>query len=325
MAKEKINIDKDDTLKVKSKKTFSINDYKQKLDIEEVVYKEDEWIPLGRAYQDTTQLPGIPMYGVTMVYGHPDSGKSTLALEAAKGAIDNDILPIFINTEKKFNWGHALEMGISQEDMLYVDSIEEVEDITKFVRDRLKDQREGNLPTDILVIIDSIGNVVSKAEREAIEKEADGAIMKTAKVLTQQIHRVIEKQISATKRADFPYSASLLIVNHAYEGTIANTLTPYGGKGITKAASLIVRMGGILSNSTKVYATKEGVNVSFAIKTAIVVEKNHITNISVKDKILCTAHGFVRDTTADLNNYKKEHRSDWELRYDEDWSKYSGR
>tara|TARA_Y100000389_G_C17467694_1_gene527139 strand:- start:4295 stop:5266 length:972 start_codon:yes stop_codon:yes gene_type:complete len=311
--------------KVKSKKTFSITDYKQKLDIEEVIYKEDEWIPLGRAYQDTTQLPGIPMYGVTMVYGHPDSGKSTLALEAAKGAIDNDILPIFINTEKKFNWGHALEMGISQEDMLYVDSIEEVEDITKFVRDRLKDQREGNLPTDILVIIDSIGNVVSKAEREAIEKEADGAIMKTAKVLTQQIHRVIEKQISATKRADFPYSASLLIVNHAYEGTIANTLTPYGGKGITKAASLIVRMGGILSNSTKVYATKEGVNVSFAIKTAIVVEKNHITNISVKDKILCTAHGFVRDTTADLNNYKKEHRSDWELRFDEDWSKYSGK
>lgn len=321
MAKSKA----DDTPKVKSKKTFSITDYRQKLDIEEVIYKEDEWIPLGRAYQDTTQLPGIPMYGVTMVYGHPDSGKSTLALEAAKGAIDNDILPIFINTEKKFNWGHALEMGISQEDMLYVDSIEEVEDITKFVRDRLKDQREGNLPTDILVIIDSIGNVVSKAEREAIEKEADGAIMKTAKVLTQQIHRVIEKQISATKRADFPYSASLLIVNHAYEGTIANTLTPYGGKGITKAASLIVRMGGILSNSTKVYATKEGVNVSFAIKTAIVIEKNHITNISVKDKILCTAHGFVRDTTADLNNYKKEHRSDWELRFDEDWSKYSGK
>tara|TARA_R110001606_G_C15361695_1_gene648617 strand:- start:402 stop:1379 length:978 start_codon:yes stop_codon:yes gene_type:complete len=325
MAKEKINTDKDDTPKVKSKNTFSIDDYKQKLDIEEVIYKEDEWIPLSRAYQDTTQLPGIPMYGVTMVYGHPDSGKSTLALEAAKGAIDNDILPIFINTEKKFNWGHALEMGITQEDMLYVDSIEEVEDITKFVRDRLKDQREGNLPTDILVIIDSIGNVVSKAEREAIEKEADGAIMKTAKVLTQQIHRVIEKQISATKRADFPYSASLLIVNHAYEGTIANTLTPYGGKGITKAASLIVRMGGILSNSTKVYATKEGVNVSFAIKTAIVVEKNHITNISVKDKILCTAHGFVRDTTADLNNYKKDHRSGWDLRFDEDWSKYSGK
>lgn len=321
MAKEKT----DDTPKVKSKKTFSITDYRQKLDIEEVLYKEDEWIPLSRAYQDTTQLPGIPMYGVTMVYGHPDSGKSTLALEAAKGAIDNDILPIFVNTEKKFNWGHALEMGISQEDMIYVDSIEEVEDITKFVRDRLKDQREGNLPTDILVIIDSIGNVVSKAEREAIEKEADGAIMKTAKVLTQQIHRVIEKQISATKRADFPYSASLLIVNHAYEGTIANTLTPYGGKGITKAASLIVRMGGILSNSTKVYATKEGVNVSFAIKTAIVVEKNHITNISVKDKILCTAHGFVRDTTADLNNYKKEHRSDWELRFEDDWNKYSGK
>lgn len=323
MAKKTEEVEK--TPNLKPKKTFSISDYRKNLDLEEVIYKEDEWIPLGRAFQDTTQLPGIPIYGVSMVYGHPDSGKSTLALEAAKGAIDNDILPIFINTEKKFNWSHALDMGITQDDMLYVDSIEEVEDITKFVRERLKDQRDGVLPTDILVIIDSIGNVVSKAERDAIEKDADGAIMKTAKVLTQQIHRVIEKQVSATKRADFPYSATLLIVNHAYEGTIANTLTPYGGKGIAKAASLIIRMGGILSNSTKVYATKDGVNVSFAIKTAIVVEKNHITNISVKDKILCTAHGFVKDTTTDLNNYKKEHRTDWELRFDDDWNKYSGK
>lgn len=311
-------------VKIKSKKTFSLNDYKKTLDIKEVDYKEDEWIPLSKAYQDTAQLPGIPMYGVTMVYGHPDSGKSTLALEATKGAISCDILPIFINTEKKFNWSHAIEMGINQEDVLYVDSIEEVEDIMKFVRDRLRDQRDGVLPTDILFVIDSIGNVVSKAERAAIEKEEDGAIMKTAKVLTQQIHRVIEKQISATKRADFPYSATMLIVNHAYEGTNANMLIPYGGKGIIKAASLVIRMGGIISNSTKVYATKDGLNVSFAIKTALVVEKNHITNISVKSKILCTAHGFVKDTTADLNTYKKNYRSEWELRYDKDWDKYSG-
>lgn len=330
MAKKKIDENEElqtpeiKEVKIKSKKTFSLNDYKKNLDIKEVDYKEDEWIPLSKAYQDTAQLPGIPMYGVTMVYGHPDSGKSTLALEATKGAISCDILPIFINTEKKFNWSHAIEMGINQEDVLYVDSIEEVEDITKFVRDRLRDQRDGVLPTDILFVIDSIGNVVSKAERAAIEKEEDGAIMKTAKVLTQQIHRVIEKQISATKRADFPYSATMLIVNHAYEGTNANMLIPYGGKGIIKAASLVIRMGGIISNSTKVYATKDGLNVSFAIKTALVVEKNHITNISVKSKILCTAHGFVKDTTADLNAYKKNYRTEWELRYDKDWDKYSG-
>jgi RecA/RadA recombinase len=309
-------------VKIKEKKSFSLTDYRKGLDLKEVDYKEDEWIPLSKAFQDTTQLPGIPLYGVSMVYGHPDSGKSTLALEAARGAIKNGILPIFINTEKKFNWSHANEMGITQEDMLYVDTIEEVEDITKFIRERLRDQREGILPTDILVIVDSIGNVVSKAERAAIEKEEDGAIMKTAKVLTQQIHRVIEKQISATKRADYPYSATLLIVNHAYEGTNANMLIPYGGKGIAKAASLVIRMGGIISNSTKVYATKQGIDVSFAIKSAIVVEKNHVTNICVKSKILCTAHGFVKDDTASLNAYKKEYRDEWELRFDKDWEKY---
>ena len=322
---EENNTGAESKVKLKTKKTFSLNDYRKNIAIEEVNYKEDEWIPMSRAYQDTVQLPGIPMYGITMVYGHPDSGKSTFALEAAKGAIDNDILPIFINTEKKFNWSHALEMGISQEDMLYVDSIEEVEDIMSFVKARLKDQREGSLPTDILIIVDSIGNVVSKAEKTAIDKEEDGAIMKTAKVLTQQIHRVIEKQISATKRVEYPYSATMLIVNHAYDSIQVMALIPYGGKGIIKAASLVVRMGGIISNSTKVYATKDGKDISFAIKTAIVVEKNHVNNMSLKGKILCTAHGFVEDSKTALDNYKKEHKSDWELRFDDDWNKYSGK
>jgi len=312
-------------VKIKEKKSFSLEDYRQVIDIKNVDYKEDEWIPLSKAFQETTQLPGIPKYAITMVYGHPDSGKSTLALEAAKGAINIGVLPIFINTEKKFNWSHANEMGIGQGDMLYVDSLEEVEDICAFIRARLKDQRDGKLPTDILIIVDSIGNVVSKAEKAAIEKEEDGAIMKTAKILTQQIHRVIEKQISATKRADAVYSASLCIINHAYDSIKTVKLIPYGGNGIIKAASLVIRMGGIISNSTKVYATKNGVEMAFAIKTDIVVEKNHITNISVKDKILCTAQGFLKNTTEDLNNYKKEHKDDWELRFDDDWDKYGGK
>jgi RecA/RadA recombinase len=310
--------------KVKSKKKFSLDDYKKKTQLAPIEYKPDTWIPMSRAFMETSQLPGIPEGRITMVYGHSDVGKSTAAIELIKNAQDIGKLPILINTEKKFNWEHARLIGVKEEDMIYVDSLETAEDVCQYIKDRLKDQKTGELPTDIVLIWDSVGNVISNAELKADEKGDSSAMMATAKLLNQQIHRIIEKRISDTRKANHPYNATLFVVNHAYQGTMANTLIPYGGNGIMKAATIVLRMGGILSNSTKCYAVKSGINVSYAIKSAFVVEKNHITNIAVKGKIICTPHGFIMDSTKALDEYKKRYREDWELKFDNDWETYDG-
>ena len=176
--------------KVKAKKTFSIEDYRKKTGIEELKYKTDSWIPMSPAFSEAIMLPGIPEGRMTVVYGKPDSGKSTLALEAIAGALKAGILPILINTEKKFSWEHAKKMGVNKEDILYVDSLESVENIANYIKERLKDQTKGDLPADILIVIDSVGNVLSEAEVRADEKGDTAAIMATAKILNQQFHRI---------------------------------------------------------------------------------------------------------------------------------------
>jgi len=327
MAKKKIEennsiVEESPKPKIRAKKAFSLEDYMEKTKLPTIKYKEQTWIPLSKAYQETTFLEGIPENALTVIYGHMNSGKSTLAIEAMVGAQKIGVVPILINTEKKFNWEHAEKMGLDQKGVIYVDSLETAEDCCSFIKEKLNDQKNGELAADILIVWDSIGNIISNAELKADEKGDTAAMMATAKVLTQQIHRIIEKRISDTKKETFPYNATLLVVNHAYQGTQANTLIPYGGQGALKAATLVIRMGGIISNSTACYAVKNGVEVAYAIKTGITIEKNHITDLSVKAKIICTPKGFVVNSTAALDEYKKQNKDDWELKYNKDWDKY---
>ncbi len=79
-------------------------------------------------------------------------------------------------------------------------------------------------------------------------------------------------------------------------------------------------MGGVMSNSSKVKATKDGLQMAFAIKSALVVQKNHITNVSPDGKVLCTPHGFIEDEKSAIDAYKKEYKDDWTLEYDKDWN-----
>ena len=95
----------------------------------------------------------------------------------------------------------------------------------------------------------------------------------------------------------------------------------YGGEGLTYAASIIMRCGGVMSSASKVKATKGGVQLAFAIKTALVVEKNHVTDVSPDGKIIATGTGFIPDTKEAIEEYKKEHKDGWNLEFDKDWDR----
>jgi hypothetical protein len=305
----------------KPKGKFSIDDLRNKLGNMETDYKPDSWIHLGPAFQEVTQLPGIPQGSMTMVFGHSDTGKSTLGLELIKACIDKNVLPIVINTEKKWNWAHVNEFGIEKHQVIYNDSCDTVEMVAEFIKDILKRQLNMEIESDIMFIWDSIGNSISKAELKADEEGDTAAMMATAKVINQQFFRIIEKKISATKRANFPYFASLFTITHAYIS--GQSLVYYGGEGIYKGSTLVFRMGGVISKATDLYATKQGVDLVFARKTQIVTVKNHITNIKTKGTIVCVHNGFIRDDKKDIDEYKKTYRDDWDIKFTEDWAKYN--
>lgn len=153
------------------------------------------------------------------------------------------------------------------------------------------------------------------------EEETGRAMMETAKVINEKIGRYLGHRINNTRKEDYPYNATFLIINQAYTQPPEMPGAPpkivfRGGDGATYAASLIIRMGGVKSAASKIMAVKDGVEVAFAIRTAIVVEKNHVTNVCAKSKIICTDHGFIHDDKAAIDAYKAENKDGWELNYD---------
>ena len=93
--------------------SFDLNKFKNKKGLDKnVKFKDQEWIPLSKAFQDVTSIPGIPMGHIVILRGHSDTGKTTALIEAAVSAQKRKILPVFIITEMKWNWEHATQMGL---------------------------------------------------------------------------------------------------------------------------------------------------------------------------------------------------------------------
>ena len=93
------------------RKDFNLSNFKEKkLLNSNVKHKDQTWIPLSKAFQEVTSIPGIPTGHITLLRGHSDTGKTTALIEAAVSAQKMNILPIFIITEMKWNWEHAVQM-----------------------------------------------------------------------------------------------------------------------------------------------------------------------------------------------------------------------
>jgi len=109
--------------KEKVQGSFNLGSFKKKkgLDSSSVKFKTQEWIPLSKAFQDITSVPGIPTGHITLLRGHSDTGKTTALIEAAVNAQKMNILPVFIITEMKWSWEHAKEMGLKFDDGIVLD------------------------------------------------------------------------------------------------------------------------------------------------------------------------------------------------------------
>ena len=99
-------------------KKFSLASFKKKKGfVSTVKFKEQDWIPLSKAWQTVTSLPGIPAGHITILRGHTDTGKTTTLLECAAACQKKGVLPVLIITEMKFNWEYAKSMGVQFEEV----------------------------------------------------------------------------------------------------------------------------------------------------------------------------------------------------------------
>jgi len=314
------------------KGTFNLDNFKQakNLSSTSIKMKEQTWIPLSKAFQDCLSIPGLAIGHINLLRGHSDTGKTTALLEAAVSAQRMGILPVFIITEMKWNWEHAIQMGLEVKmkvneetgeienysgNFLYVDreTLHTIEDVAAFVLDLLDEQKKSNLPYDLMFLWDSIGSVPCELSVRSNKNNNEW----NAGAMSTQFGNNVNQKITLSRKESSPYTNTLVCVNKVWTAKAEvpmgqPKLMNKGGFAMWFDATFVITFGNISNAGTsKIKAIKDGKQVEFAKRTNIQIDKNHINGITTRGKIIMTPHGFIDDTEKEIKRYKDTHAAEW--------------
>lgn len=285
-------------------------------------YKDTNFYFCGDAFYKACGLPGPVMGGINMFLGHSNTAKTTALILAAVDAQKKGHLPVFIITEKKWSWEHAVELGLDAKknengqwdgDFIFNDSFDYVEQATEFINDVLNAQENDDIQRNLLFLWDSIGSIPCK-----LTFEGKGGKMHTAGVLADKIGMGIHSRISKSKKDEYPYYNTLVVTNQPWVLPPDNPfgqpeIQAKGGNSVYLASSLVFLFGNQKkAGVSHIDATKNGRKISYAVRTKISILKNHVNGIAYKDgKIISVAQGFIEDSPKALDEYKKKYSDYW--------------
>ena len=303
------------------KKSFSLDDIKGKFSTK-TKYKAESYYNCGEAFYEACGIPGPVMGGINMMLGHSNASKTTAMILAAADAQKKGHLPVFIITEKKWSWEHAVELGLQAEQdadgnwdgqFIFNDSFDYIEQATDFINSVLDTQEAGDIPYDLLFLWDSVGSIPCK-----MTFEGKGGKMHNASALSDKIGMGIHSRISKSKKDDYPYYNTMVVVNQPWVDLPDNPfgqpeIKSKGGEALWLASSLVFLFGNQKkSGINHITATKNGRTVSYAIRTKISILKNHVNGLAFKDgKIIAVPQGYIKDDKAAIDKYKKEYSGYW--------------
>lgn len=305
---------------IKKKDTVVVN-YKDKYS-SNTKYKPADYYNCGEAFYNACGLPGPIKGGINMFLGHSNSSKTTAMILSAVDAQKKGDLPVFIITEKKWSWEHAVELGLEAEknadgqwvgEFIFNDSFDYIEQATDFINEILDAQEKGEIPQSLCFCWDSIGSIPCK-----MTYEGKGGKMHNASALADKIGMGIHSRISKSKKEEYPYYNTLIVVNQPWVDLPDNPfgqpeIKAKGGEALWLASSLVFLFGNQKkSGINHITATKNKRTIAYAIRTKISIIKNHVNGLGYKDgKIIAVPQGYIDDTPDALEKYKKEYSQYW--------------
>ena len=323
-----------------------LDKFKEENKIVRVEKKPQKWLLLPKAFEDATDVCGIPLNTVSCVKGHTNTGKSTFVLEIIKACQKQQIMPVIFDLENAIRWDHAKEIGVELDEsvdeetgevvynpgrkMMYYDttSLYEaygcydhsksvmtssptrgtyvIEDVALCIRMLIEKQRNGQLPINLMFIIDSIG--CSDCYKSAISNASNN--MWFAGALSISFQTILNDLIPSTQNVTSEYDNSLFYVNKVW-----NAMTPSGlavakekgGGSFTYATRFSIFLGNQGSSGlNKLSFEYKKVKYAYGNIVKLKIDKNHITAIEHEGQIASTKNGLC--SVDDLENYKKDFR-----------------
>lgn len=180
-------------------------------------------------WKEVTGVPGLPFGKMVMIAGDSDSGKTSCAIEAMKAAQAQEVGVIYVETEGKTTEADLKSWGVDTSAILLVQSsiAEEAFELLFAAWDGFKQQYPA---APLLIVFDSIGNVVSQRDSEIDLIEQDSKPGGKGKVNRLAINKMVAKRDED--------NAAILIINYTYDNIGSPGKTNAGGKAVNFFSSL---------------------------------------------------------------------------------------
>jgi hypothetical protein len=308
------------------KKEFSLDSISDRFS-SKTKYKPDRFIDLGKVFQQATGVPGPAIGHLNVFLGHSDTGKTTALIKSAIWCQKNNILPIFIITEKKWSFKHAQLMGFDCTEnapgdwsgfFIFKDDFEYIEQITDYMNEILDVQAKENWskdgkPLDICFLWDSVGSIPCK-----MTFDGKGGKMHNASVLADKIGMGLNGRITGSRKETSTHTNTLIIVNQPWVELPDSPMGQprikmKGGEAIYLNSTLIFLFGSQKNAGTnKLKATKNGRSINYGTRSKISILKNHVNGIGYQDgKVIVTPHDFIEDSKEAEKDYKDQYADYW--------------
>ncbi len=320
--------------KATAKKSFSLETFKKKVGGEDMPDKPLEWFQCSPAFQKATGLPGFPKGYVSLSRGFTNTGKSTAISEAVVAAQKLGVLPIIIDTENNLGRDRLGKIGFDWDNDFYIDidnqylldnfgkkkdkdkkeaSIEDLGDCIHYFLDQ---QEAGELPYDLLFMIDSIGVLDCNMVITAKANDSNQNNMWNAGSFERAFKSLVNYRIPNSRKQNHKHTNTMIAVQKIWtQGTPPMiTVKHKGGEAFAYGARLIYHHGGIMAHGTKAIGAKFGdKEILYGIRAGIEVFKNQVDGplggISFASTLISTPHGFIGADKESIDEYKRKNIS----------------
>jgi len=276
------------------------------------------WLKMPKVFQEAIGHSGFPIGNISCIYGKTDTGKTSILMEAIVQAQKQNIVPILILTEHKFDFSRIDKfMGGDSEAMAVIQpqSLEQgytaIEKILKNLSNNQlvvtgKSGEDYTIDLDpsekVFIFWDSIGNTLSDTDLEYEVSDWNRNMGKTAKAIKTLTKRVN----SLLGRSGVRSRAGILFLNQSYQSMPAygpSVETPYGGDGVPYSSALVIR----LRRKGDLKMTSKGQDLVVGLQTIVEVKKNHISHTKPTSIVYTVASGIIEPSKEALDDYKKKY------------------
>ena len=190
---------------------------------------DEDYLTMPSWWKQCTGVPGLPFGRLVMLAGDSDTGKTSAAIQAMKAAQEQNVGVIYVETEGKTTQQDLRNWGVNPDQIILVQSsiAEEAFELLFAVWDKFKESYPNN---KLLVIFDSIGNVVSQRDSEIDLMEQDSKPGGKGKINRLAINKMIAKRDED--------QAAILIINYTYDQIGGHGKVNAGGKAVNFFSSL---------------------------------------------------------------------------------------